>query len=242
MQDQEPIPFVFLPGEKVTLGHDRTHPFRPTAEQLESWQLTVRQGWLSCTLEDYLDTVMSPLREVTLDPFLLQVSLTNPMTPEVLPDGRIKYHRSIRFDDVRRIVTTEGFRLPHADEWEYACSAGARTLFRWGNETPSETIPDPEEDDEFEWKEHLRPNAFGLSIAMNPYHWELCGDPAVTIRGGDGGTALHRGVGTFAEWLTLASPFVRKIQNVFLEDGEISGLHFRRLYPLKNILIKRSSG
>jgi len=58
------------------------------------------------------------------------------------------------------------------------------------------------------WNWHLRQNAFGLFIARSPYQWEFCAEPRV-MREGDGGTAIHAGAGTFAEWLTLASAFHR---------------------------------
>jgi hypothetical protein len=39
--------------------------------------------------------------------------------------------------DVLEQVTSTGLRLPSSDEWEYACAAGSRTLFRWGDHIPS---------------------------------------------------------------------------------------------------------
>jgi hypothetical protein len=72
--------------------------------------------------------------------------------------------------------------------------------------TPPVSIPQPGSQKAEGWDLHLRQNAFGLLIARDPYQWELCAEPGL-MRGGDGGTALHAGAGTFAAWLTLASAY-----------------------------------
>ena len=89
---------------------------------------------------------------------------------------------------------------------EYACAAGTRTLFRWGNSTLPVSIPQLGTQKAARWDLHLRQNAFGLLIARDPYQWEMCAEPGF-MRGGDDGTALCAGAGTFAAWLTLASAF-----------------------------------
>ncbi|MBX3170467.1 MAG: hypothetical protein KF760_23880 [Candidatus Eremiobacteraeota bacterium] len=38
-------------------------------------------------------------------------------------------------------LASQGFRLPSADEWEYACAAGSRTLFHWGDHVPCDWYP-----------------------------------------------------------------------------------------------------
>jgi hypothetical protein len=77
-----------------------------------------------------------------------------------------------------------------------------------------------------EWDLHLRQNAFGLFIARHPYQWEFCAEPGV-MRSGDGGTALHAGAGTFAEWLTLASAFRSR-----RDHERIFGVYLRRAFSL----------
>jgi hypothetical protein len=117
-----------------------------------------------------------------------------------------------------------GFRPPSSDQWEYACAAGSRTLFRWGNECRTDFSPERFVSPR---AEHRRPNAFGLTIASNPQHCEACLESHI-LRGGDGGVASTSGKGEFYEWLSLATPFVC-VNSHELWQGEA---RFRRTYPL----------
>lgn len=99
-------------------------------------------------------------------------------------------------------LADQGFRLPSADEWEYACAGGTRTLFHWGDHVPCDWYPvDPPQRG---WNKHREPNGFGLSIARNPYELELLSQPGIS-RGGDGGCNVCGAVGFFMGWLPLAS-------------------------------------
>jgi hypothetical protein len=131
-------------------------------------------------------------------------------------------------DDFARQLAREGFRLLTSDEWEYACGAGAPTLFRWGDHVPcdrnpTDVIPEeavwrrrwvlsggkleyPPEGFTSDWDWHRRPNAFGIYIASNPYEYELVAEPDIT-RGGDGGGTICGGAGFFVGWLTLATAY-----------------------------------
>jgi hypothetical protein len=100
-------------------------------------------------------------------------------------------------------LSRSGFRFPTSDEWEYACGAGAETLFRWGDHVPGDHSPS---DQDFEWNYHRLPNAFGLTIAQDPYQNELVAEPDVT-RGGDGGVSECGAYGNFVCWLPLASAY-----------------------------------
>jgi hypothetical protein len=106
-------------------------------------------------------------------------------------------------------LARRGFRFPTSDEWEYACGAGAPTLFRWGDHAPCDRYPihiTPPEGSGADWDLHLRPNAFGVYIASTPYHYELVEESGFT-RGGDGGSAICGGMGAVLGWLTLATAY-----------------------------------
>jgi hypothetical protein len=202
--------FALIPGGQATLGYDRKHPFVPNKQQQKSWQdETQKTRMFSGTLDEFLDKTMTPLRHVSIEPFLLE-TLATPLEPpptyDEEIDGWMKSSERITREKILQRISREGFRFPTSDEWEYACAAGSRTLFRWGKETPAIHIPALGSPKAAEWDLHLRENAFGLLIGRYPYNWEFCAEPGL-MRGGDGGTALHAGVGTFAAWLTLASAF-----------------------------------
>ncbi|HLZ61259.1 MAG TPA: hypothetical protein VKR06_30275 [Ktedonosporobacter sp.] len=225
--------FVLIPGGEPTLGYDRDHPFLPTRHQQESWeQETVQTQMFAGSLDTFLDQVMTPFRQVSIEPFLLEV-LATPLAPPPTFDetlgskgGWTRTVKPISYEKTLQRISREGFRFPTSDEWEYGCAADSRTLFRWGNETPSCSIPPLGRQKAAGWDRHLRQNAFGLFIARYPYHWEFCVEPGI-MRGGDGGNALHAGAGTFAAWLTLASAFHR-----IWEHKENYGVYLRRAFSL----------
>ncbi len=121
-----------------------------------------------------------------------------------------------------------GFRFPTSDEWEFLCGGGSKTLFRWGDHVSCDQYPASVDPKEREWRRrwvqsggsleygnrestpkwnfHLRPNAFGLCIAWDPYKNELTSDLGIT-RGGDGGCSICGGTGFFVAWMTLATAY-----------------------------------
>jgi hypothetical protein len=129
-------------------------------------------------------------------------------------------------NQVLAAVTKEEFRLPTLNEFEHACRAGSRTLFRWGDESPEEEpghtgcgTPD------------CQPSAFGLNIAQNPYKFEFVMEPNLMC-GGDGGRAICCGIGVFISWLTLSSSFTCRSWGAH----PMPNAHFRRVFPLNTLL------
>ncbi|MDQ2716367.1 MAG: formylglycine-generating enzyme family protein [Chloroflexota bacterium] len=225
--------FALIPGGQATLGYDREHPFVPDQQQQASWvKETQETGMFTGTLAALLDLTMTPLRHISLEPFLLEV-LALPLSPAAVFDetlgkagGWTRSPALISYKKTLQRLSREGLRFPTSDEWEYACAAGSRTLFRWGDMTPPFSIPALGRQKAAGWDLHLQQNTFGLLIARYPYHWEFCAEPGL-MRGGDGGTALHAGIGTFAAWLTLASAFHRLV-----DANDNYGVYLRRAFSL----------
>ncbi len=146
------------------------------------------------------------------------------------PDGTISAHRAEAgtHRKLAACLARTGFRFPTSNEWEYACGAGAETLFRWGDYAPCDRYPTDTSPEEAAWRRqwvlsggkrkrppggfpadwdlHHRPNAFGIVIASDPYKMELVAEPNMT-RGGDGGSLICGGAGFFIGWLTLATAY-----------------------------------
>jgi hypothetical protein len=101
----------------------------------------------------------------------------------------------------------------------------ARTLWRWGNACPL----DEEPFGEVTFTALRQPNAFGLTIAHNPYEWEYITEPR-QMRGGDGGDALCGGHGNLASWLGCAPAF---LWSMFDEDSYLEEGFVRRAFELR---------
>ncbi len=182
---------------------------------------------------------------------------------------RIQYRRdrdgTLRVWEERRITHAEilaamapgGFRLSASDEWEYACGAGSRTLFRWGDHSPAEFYHTGlsvfsgaewrEAMEDFERYVELQhrlqdaprgyddpstiPNAFGLLMTDGSNDPELCQEPGIQ-RGGDGGYGACGGMDLFtACWLPQATAFFigGSEEN---DSGAHTGPRVRRAFPL----------
>ncbi len=209
--------YSFLPGGKLRLGYDR-NKFMPTKAQAESWKETEEEFLI--TLDDFMKFNMTKPRSAVLPPMLVErsISIANAekngnLTCEY-PTTAKKWQRTF----------PKGFRLLTSDEWEHACGAGAATLFRWGDDCPTDCYPI----DKCKFDLHSKPNAFGLSIAQDPYNWELCID---AMRGGDGGCMICGGAGFFAGWLTLATAFVDHGQRDWYKKMN-TGAYYRMAYEL----------
>jgi hypothetical protein len=145
-------------------------------------------------------------------------------------DGSMQAWRIVKktHPELVKELRAAGLRLPTSDEWEYLCGAGAQTLFRWGDFCPCDRYPVGNRSN---WDLHLRPNAFGLFIARNPYDCEVVAEPGI-VRGGDGGCNVCGGVGFFLGWLPLATAYQDKAATGWLEE-DISKLFFRRIIPIE---------
>jgi hypothetical protein len=123
---------------------------------------------------------------------------------ELGPDGRIArawLTRDASYDAAVAGLDSIGLRTASPDEWEWACGAGAATLFRWGDDCPDDGYPY-----DHETGPHREPNLWGLAIGQDPYKHEATTDRTV-VCGGDGGSATCGGTGFFIGWLGLATAF-----------------------------------
>ncbi|MCI3222163.1 hypothetical protein [Streptomyces sp. NP-1717] len=180
--------FALIPGGEVAVGFDLER-WRPLPEQLDSYRTQSLAGGFGFDddLVAHLARCLTPRRTATVPTVLMAVE------PRELPEEA---------ESVQDFLTERGLRLPAPDEWEHACGAGAKTLFRWGSACPLDRAPYGEHDDP--GGHRRRPNAFGLRIARDVYESELTSDPG-SVYGGDGGEAVCGGYGDFVAWLPLAT-------------------------------------
>jgi hypothetical protein len=204
------LTFALVPGGTVTLGYDGAG-FVPSPEQVASYDGSAEAYGLPA-MGEYVDQMTSPVRVVTLPAMLVAVEAFGATLDEV--DSGDRGQPEGHFQMAMRYVSSLGLRAASPDEWEYACGAGSRTLFRWGDATP--------EDDPYDNRigPHRHPNLWGLRIGQDPYRHEWTSQRAV-VCGGDGGESLCGGYGVFVSWLTLATAYRNAYFGQWLdsEDG-----------------------
>lgn len=202
-REASPSEFALLPGYSGLLGYDSA--LVPNA--LPGDEEDGENGMDAAQWRAYVEETLTPVRHVDLRPFLIATSAILVEVPKTYANGVWTYSgETIRRDKVVQQLATEGFRVPYSDEWEYACSGGTRSLFRWGDAWPPIQWSPQMQRGLHEWSDDLRPNAFGLHIAQHPWNLEYCMEPSV-MRGGDGGTAVSADGGRLAEWFVLASAY-----------------------------------
>lgn len=119
------------------------------------------------------------------------------------------YHE-MDYPQLKEMLKVQGYSLPTTDEWAYLCGGGCRTLFPWGDGIDYAMhlryFEEREVDDRpYDMEE---PNFFGLSIAYDPYKWEVVEADRFTVCGGDGGCNTCGGMGPLMSYLPC-SPHCR---------------------------------
>jgi hypothetical protein len=129
----------------------------------------------------------------------------------------------IPYVDALAEAASLGVRPASPDEWEHACGADARTLFRWGDDSPDDGYPYDHRSGP-----HHEPNLWGLMIGQDPYKHEWTTGRGI-VCGGDGGSATCGGSGFFVGWLTLATAYRDEDFGTWLnsEDGYVDELLIR---------------
>ncbi len=210
--------FALVPGGAVTLGVGPEARAEVVARHAQEWEEAHEDYRASYpTLPDYLDLCLAPERCVVLKPFLIELTSSPyrerreprpPDGPSPRPPDRLRttmseggmmidvYSCPMAPEAIEAELAAGGFRLPAPDEWEHACAAGSRSVWRWGNSLP------PEDG----YSILRQPNAFGLTIAHETYCDEIC-SPPLTWRGGDGGCSSCGGEAQLAIILVLAAAY-----------------------------------
>ncbi|MEV0610964.1 hypothetical protein AB0I61_31880 [Polymorphospora rubra] len=114
---------------------------------------------------------------------------------------RARATRRVSYHEALTALADMGLRTTSPDEWEWACGAGATTLFRWGDQSVDDGYP-------YHYKTgpHRETNLWGLAIAQDPYKHEATTERTI-VCGGDGGGTTCGGDGFFLGWLTLATAY-----------------------------------
>jgi hypothetical protein len=115
--------------------------------------------------------------------------------------ARARATRKVSYEEALAGLAGMGLRTTTPDEWEWACGAGAATLFRWGDKSPNDGYP-------YDHKTgpHRETNLWGLAIGQDPYKHEVTTERTI-VCGGDGGSTTCGGTGFFLGWLTLATAY-----------------------------------
>lgn len=214
--DRDGIRYALVPGGTVQLGHDADR-FVPSVRQLADFAKATAEYDLTGPLNRFVAEATSPPRQVFLPARLVAVRSEETDALLASDDEADLDDRGEEYDHAWLMAGLDrrGLRPPTPDEWEYACGAGASSLFRWGDEYP-------EGEPYGEVPLIQEPNLFGLVIGDDPYRAEFTTDPAV-LCGGDGGSALCGGYGSFLSWLALATAYRDPGLAEAVYDGGLTG-------------------
>lgn len=216
--------FSLIPGGTVTLGFAGRKP-KISDEQHQDWlESLLDAGALDDgeTIAYYLMRILSPKRTVNLRPFLIELK---PLSAETIYE-EADDNQSSCHDMIRASLSREGYRLPTSDEWEWACSGGSQSIFRWGDQ-PDLTERKPTCFDSKSLDQN--PNSFGLHININPYHCETT-DQEMLLRAGDGGS---RECGClYDSFITQASAYIEDISDSDAVAEFYEGVLVRRVIAI----------
>jgi hypothetical protein len=220
---------ALLPGYIGELGYDPARHHIPARVEDEWMQ---QPKWLRHTFPDFLARYLTPLRSVTLAPFLIETTAAPlAMLLRQHPSGRgTIVGKGPTHGELLATIRAQGFRYPTDDEWEYACSGGSRAFFRWGDAWPPIPYASLRRRGLDDWREDTLPNAFGLLIGQDPTALEVCME-LDQLRGGDGGGWSQFNCPTL-EWLGFATS-KRSLESPI--DGS-STYALRRVVPLEGVV------
>ncbi|MEG3899703.1 MULTISPECIES: hypothetical protein [unclassified Microcoleus] len=250
--------FSLMPGSEVQIGCEARN-FRPTDEQIESFQKSAEEYGIDRDIYSYVQSVTTPSRKVTIAPMLVEIQPTK-IGLEAISSEELKIQNLLQdFPDSSSVNCSDRYGFDRGKDGSVAAwqiisktqediatelaAEGVRLLtfdeWEYACGAGSTTLfrwGDFSPSDFYptnnraDWKLHLQPNLFGLHIAQNPYDCEIISDKH-TVRGGDGGCSICGGTGSFLGWLPLATAYWEPDVLEWLDEG-ISGNLMRRVIPL----------
>lgn len=244
------VRYSLIPGGEVCVGFDRDRlvTMAPYGELIDASTSPARTadvpallvaaeaveaGVRECPPDDpHVASLLAEYRGLGLGPLPRRIEWNDLARAELSTAGAVVRCWLIdrpTYDEAVADLATRGERLATPDEWEFACGAGAPTLWRWGDHVPADAVPLAGSDGP-----HREPNLFGLTVGNDPYRAERTADRAV-LCGGDGGTALHHSDGVpLTDWLPVATAFRDRRHGRFVVEHGDRARWIRPVIPLPN--------
>lgn len=249
--------FSLMQGGEVQIGYEADN-FRPTYEQIESFQDTAEEYGFDLDIYSYVQSVTTPPRKVTIAPMLVEIQPTK-IGLEAISSEELKIQNLLQdFPDSPSVNCGDRYGFDRGKDssvaaWQIisktqediatelaAEGLGLLTFDEWeyacgAGSTTLFRWGDFSPSDFYptknlaDWKLDLQPNLFGLHSAQNPYDCEIISDKH-TVPGADGGCSICGGTGSFRGWLPLAAYWEPDVLE-WLDEG-ISGNFMRRVIPL----------